>query len=373
MDFSQKVTIFDPIVPTQKVEAQDSSIDTWHDKILITRALRERLPLLKEGAKQRFYLPGGMYIFLPSIEIGLIVGNISIRNVDALVADEGRHDIIIGSEALRKLFTVGAPSAPSADIYEPSSAKQVEIISPWKNDSEALSLEVYPLSGKTVAVRHFEQFLLNLRVLYNISYVCTKLSDSLISDSQIVNIINQDRDIPISHQLQISYVENGSIRVNLKSSCKQALNSISKIFIKGHDIALKEASQPAVPVTKSDSKAVAVSIRPLTAESRSSIATQQAEEEARLNTDRISDTYDKWRQETRENLRFFDDLIMQASKTDQKTALILTHMKNKAIIEIAEQQLLPILRNIPQSDSSSDPVSRGLLLPPLPPVGPDEE
>jgi hypothetical protein len=74
-----------------------------------------------------------MHVQVPLIEIGMIVGTIRVERIPVLVVDGGHHGILLESDLIQKAFAVGKEEG------------EVSVTSPWKEDSEALPIELYPL------------------------------------------------------------------------------------------------------------------------------------------------------------------------------------------------------------------------------------
>lgn len=66
-----------------------------------------------------------------------------------------------------------------------------------------------------------------------------------------------------------------------------------------------------------------------------------------LRAENISKTYETWRNEINARVKFMDQLIGQIQ--DEAIRAELLRKKDEAIRELAEQQLLPLVRNIPHS------------------------
>jgi hypothetical protein len=61
----------------------------------------------------------------------------------------------------------------------------------------------------------------------------------------------------------------------------------------------------------------------------------------------IGKTYDTWRKDVRANMKLFNDLIKEIS--DPQIQKVLLDKKDQAIIGLVEQQLMPIVRNVPRA------------------------
>ena len=96
---------------------------------------------------------------------------------------------------------------------------------------------------------------------------------------------------------------------------------------------------------------------------RDATARRIKEEENKLLFENRQQTYDTWRTEVGERITFVDELISQVEDEDLRREL--SRQKDRALADLVETRLLPMVRNIPRA---SEP-SGGLHL--LPAAGDD--
>ncbi len=77
------------------------------------------------------------------------------------------------------------------------------------------------------------------------------------------------------------------------------------------------------------------------------MAEQILTEQDKLKAENIRATYETWRDELRSQLSFLDELVEHAR--DRTVVERLKEHKNRAILQMAEQQMVPIVRNVPGS------------------------
>ena len=340
------VRVYDPAYPFRLIDAYEPGVDTWYDNAVITRSLRERMSEIPEIGETTLNLSSGMYVKVPLIEIGIQVGSIRIENVQAAVVEEGSYDLLIGKDVLGKVFTVGQESS--------GAETKARVSSDIKDDPEALSIELYPMHPP-VSLKSFEKVIQYERWLYNI-YLISSGVVKLESKWMIDKILSDDYSIPEELQLKLTWIDTGSIWLTLKSSSQKALKYVASLFETG--VSAKLAQQMAESQKAESEAKVQEATRAATVE-------KMIAEQNRLKAENISQTYEAWRNEIRQNLKFMDELIEQLG--DEEAKGILKERKTQAILELAEQQVLPIVRNVPRPYQPQE----GLFL--LPPGNPPTE
>ena len=341
-DIDATVWVFDPVLPFEKIAARSPGIDTWHDEVLITKKLRNKLLNIAETEKRELKLSGGMSLTVPSIELGLQIGSIQIPKIRALVVDEGFHDILLGSAIFRELFksrdSHRADRNTAADAPEP-----FRYSSEAKEDPSALSIEIYPVE-MPFPLHRLEQLIRNQRIVYNIALIANgDVQVDRLPENAIDKVINDDAGIPENLTLQISCIDSGSIWMSLKSGSQAALKRLGSIFETGASAKLSEQLASAKKAENDASISEAT---------RNEVAAAVAAEQEKLRAENIHKTYEVWRSELRAQLDLLDELIDRS--TDKKLVAQLKKRRNDAILQIAEQQMVPIVRNIPGSFVSYD-------------------
>jgi hypothetical protein len=327
-EISVKVAVFDPAIPFKTFEAEDPALDTWHEYVLITAKLRSTIPHVLAMGDDTLRLSGGMSMKVPKIEIGLQIGSI-------------KNDILLGSKVLDQVFTIGR----STDRDQRSSG-EAHVNTARKDDPAGLALELFPVHVP-LDLRKFEELLKYQRWLYNILLVAT--GEVSVPADTISSTIVDDTDIPKSLRLQLAWIDSGSIWITLKSGSISALRKLADIFETGasaklaHDLDA-HGSHPNSGVDRT---------------TRDSTAAEIERERERLQADNLGESYQEWRNEVRRRLSFYDELLEHIEDPDVLREL--KAKKSQAIIQIANQELLPVVRNLPRP---SNPPDTRFLLPP---------
>lgn len=324
-DIAFKVQVFDPAVPFESLTLQKPGLDTWHTITIMTKALRQKFPNVRDAGFEDLMLSGGMEIRVPYVELGVQVGTIKIKKIRILIVDGGYHDLLLGSELINKAFEVGAH-----DVDD------VSVSSAWKEDKTALSIELYPVE-MPFDVRLLERYLKYQRRLYNIILIAERKL-SFDDEWQLEDAIENDANIPEGLKLQLSAIDSGSIWTSLKSGAQSTLKRLASVFDTG--ASAKLAQQMA------DAKKAEVDAG-ISADIRDTTASRLMAEQEMLKAENLRKTYEIWRKEATARLKFMDDLIKQSPDDATKAALL--RKKDEAIREIAEQQMLPMVRNVPQT------------------------
>jgi hypothetical protein len=334
----EKVQIFDPAIPFQLFDASDARFDTWHNKTLVKKEFVSKLPHIQPEKSVSIMVSGNMYVTLPLIKLGIIIGNLKIDEIEAVITDDGDCDILFGSEILNQFFTMG-------DVKrETSSAKITGVV---KDDPTALSIEFYPVQ-MPVDLKNFEAVLKYQRILYNI-FLITSGEIPLPSIVHTLDTIEDDYLIPENLRLKLSWVDSGSIWLTLKGALT-SLKYLSKFYVKGATATLAQKIAQADQL-ENESK--------ITKATRDAVISQKIAEQEALKTENIKKKYESWRDETRSNISFADDLIAQI--TDKELLEKLREQKDIAISQLIQQQILPIVRNYPRELNSTE---SQFLLPP---------
>lgn len=332
-----RVEVFDPAVPFDTHEANYPTIDTWHEMSLITKELRDKLPYVTEIEIGRLSLPGGMSMQVPIVEIGIKIGTIKIKSFKFLVVDEGLHDILLGAELIKNCFELGAPGKEATSV-----------VSPWQEDSESLSLEIFSVSSPFDQVK-FERYLVAFRQLYNILLIASGEID-IASVRDVNDLVDDDQEIPKELRLKISWVDSGSIWMGLKSGSMKTLRMMSNIFDAS---ASAKLAQQVADSKKAEDEAY------ISRETRDATARKITEEQEMHNISNIKKSYDVWRREAKARVKFLDEMI--DSVENEEIAGKLRKKKDEAILALVEQELIPMVQNIPKPREALDGV---LLLPP---------
>lgn len=346
------VSIFDPALPFERVVIIDAGVDTWHEHILITRKVLSHLPHVdKKAGKGVLRVSGGMNLEVPVVTIGLKIGSVELPEVSALVVDNGAYELLLGHSIFGEIFRekAHATAKGAADGTTGEAASSGDDAS----ENEELKVELYPVEWPFDS-RNFEQFLSRGRQLYNIALIALgRIKVSGIGLGSVDSIIGNDEGIPDRLRLKITTIEEGSVVIALKSGCKDALRYLSSAFEKG---ASAKLAQELAEAKDAEVRAT------ISKETRDATALEMRLEKERLSAQHIHETYQQYRSEARDRLGFFNDLIREVS--DPELAGQLRERKDFAILEMADQMMVPIVRHVP--DSHSVLRSTFLALPPAP-------
>lgn len=334
-----KVEVFDPAVPFRTFILEDPAIDTWHTYTLITKEARAKLLQVPNEGIETLQLSGGMSMQVPYVLIGVKVGTIKIENVKALVVDKGYHQILLGNELINKAFKIGK-----------SEEENVSVSSEWKEDSTALSVELFPVNTP-FDIRHFEAFLRQQRRLYNI-FLLLDGEVNLLKVDDIDVFIEEDEGIDPAFRLQLSWIDSGSIWISLKSGSQKTLRRLASLF---DTSASAKLAQQMADAKKAETEAS------ITQDIRDATARRLHDEQEMLRAGNIKKTYDTWRREVKARIKFINEMIEEVQ--DEAIRQKLIKHKNEAIDQLAESQLLPMVRNVPRP---YEPPEGIFLLPPAP-------
>jgi hypothetical protein len=329
-----KVALFDPAFPFEIVTPKNPSLQSWNKLTIITKELRERFPLVPDAGFEEVPILGGMNVRVPYIEIGIKIGTIKIEKTKVAYVDSGWNEIILGEETINKAFEVGKHEA-----------EDVSVSSAVKEDGSALSIELYPVQ-MPFDVRKLERFLRYQRRLYNIVLIAER-QIAFENELDLENAIEGDVEIPREFVLQLSAIDSGSIWISLKSGALSTLKRLASVFDTSTSAKL---AQQLADARKAETAAE------ISSETRMVTVARIAAEQERLRAENIGKSYESWRKDARASLKFIDDLLRQT--TDDGTRSELIKKKDEAILALADQQMLPIVRNLPQPPK----VLPGLLL-----------
>jgi hypothetical protein len=278
-----------------------------------------------------------MSVTVDSIEIGVVVGSIVIERLKVLVVDNGEHDLLLGRDAFDHVFDVAQPGQ-----------SEVRVSSPWKDDSEALALELYPIGGP-VDLRRFGQFLESLRRLHNLGLIAGGAVSSTLQN--IDTLLVDDEGVPSTLRLKLTWIDSGSIWITLKSGSKAALTYVARFFETG---ATARLAQEVAASQDADNQAqINQAVRDETIQRIKS-------EQERLRMENLVATHQAWRNDALRQLEWIDDLLKRVE--DNELRLALKRRRDDTIRAMVEQPLMPIVRNVPhEPETRSD-----FMLPPAP-------
>lgn len=344
---SVQVKIFDPLRPGERATANRPGVDTWHRRSLITKDLLQQLSHVHPLRRERLDVSSGMQVETDAVELGVEIGGIRIDRVIVLVVESGAHDLLLGNDILEHTFRLGEVDAGKERSVSPGSvpiAGNVRVSSPLKDDPKAVAIELYPTQGP-VELRNLEQFFRNLRRLHNIALLAGGEVRAGHESDDIESVLELDAGVSDELRLRLQWIDSGSIWITLKSGSKSALLYMARLFDTG-------ATVEAEALESGRGNSVDDEVR------KATNARVKAEQE-RLRVENLTATFVKWREEVRQRLDLMDDLIARAG--DKSLAAALRKKRDEAVLQIADQNLHPIVRNRPNPFEIDNTL---LLLPP---------
>ena len=282
-----------------------------------------------------------MYLKAPYLYIGAQIGSVRFDKFEVLVVDNGSYDILLGKNVFDSLFK----------MQTEQDTNTVSFSSNNKEDSSPLSFEIYPVEYP-FDLLNFEKAMKNLRILHNIALLADKSIKVNNFDQQLIdNMLKNDYGIPDQLKLKVGILDNGSIWVSLKSGSIAGLKYVASFFERG---AVAKLSQEVANSQKNEVEAN------INKETREATIEKILSENEKLKAENIHETYQAFRKECRARLQFFDEIIEQVSDTQLKEQIV---KQKQALIEMANLQMVPIVRNVTGSYFSIN----GPDMPALPP------
>lgn len=324
------LSIFDPAIPFEKVKVAKPEIDVWHPQVLITEEIIDQLPHVERDRRAELHVSSGMKIEVPLVTIGIEVGKMVVEDVEALVVNHGPHGIILGKNILHRIFRSGDDNIFLDEHYDEGGATLKHEI-----DEDSLVVEYYPVQ-EPYSSKSLEEVLRSQRVLHNIALIASGYMKSDVSKESVNDVLENDTGIHDAYRLKVTSIEEGSVWISLKSGSQKALNYVGSIFEKG---ASAKLAQEVSEAKKAETDAE------ISKETRDASIVAIISEKQRLNAENIHKTYETFRSECKAQLAFFDDLINESSNSELKS--ILKEKKDQAILSLAEQKMVPIVRNVP--------------------------
>ncbi len=335
--------VFDPINITNEVIADRFIIDTWHSQGLMKGSLFKKLSGVTPSGKTKVMLSSGMYVELPLVRVGIQIGNIRALPVEFALVDNGAAPILFGSDFLEKLFDMQATGVGSHENGV-SAGTSVFNEPPEKYESDSLGIRLIP-EGKTVDAIQLERFLRSVRTIHNAGVItCEKLhqhddwqGDNANRKLQAVeNTLIRDQSLCENNTLQITWVENGSIWLSIKSGSKSAFSWLSQIFEKSTDARLRAT------IAEASSAEEDAEIKRLT---RNEIANAKAWEQRRTAANSIRETRKEWQKTILAEIDFKAKLIEKIQ--DPQMREVIQKQLDNALSELVSSEFMPVIENMP--------------------------
>lgn len=345
--------VFDPVNITTSAIAPKFIIDTWHTQGLMQTSLFRKLRGVAPSSTTRVMLSSGMYVDLPLVKVGVQIGNIRALPVEFALVNDGAAPLLFGSAFLEKLFDMQAKGIAAAESG--SDATSVSIDPPEKYDSDSLGIRLIP-EGQSVDAIQLERFLRSVRTIHNIGVIaCDRLHQH--NDWQgdnarrkvvaVTNTITSDGSLYDANTLHISWIENGSVWLSLKSGSKAAISWLSQLFEKTTDARLRKTIAEAASAEED------AAIKQLT---RDEIANAKAWEQRRVAANHIKDARKDWQQTVLGEIDFRAKLAEKI--TDPEIRAEAEKQINLALSDLVSSNFMPVIENIP----NIDPSKRDILL-----------
>ena len=316
-------------------------IDTWHSQGLMESQLFEKLNMVPTVGKTKIALSSGMYVERPLVKVGVQIGNIKALPVEFALVDQGSAPILFGSEFLETLFDLQIVGISETD-NELNSGTTISIESPKKYESDSLGVRLIP-EGSTIDAIQLERFLRSVRTIHNAGLIaCDKLhqhKDWNNSSSQIdavKNTLKADYSLWEKDALHISWVDNGSIWISLKSGSKSAFSWLSQIFEKSTDARLRSTMSEAASAEED------LIIKRLT---RDELVNAKLWEHKKNAAQNIKETRTEW-QETVLNEIDFKAKLIEKIEDDAVREAVQKEL-DVALNELISSKFMPIIENMP--------------------------
>lgn len=341
---NRECKVFDPVNITNVGIANRFIIDTWHSQGLMQNSLFDQLTGVYPVGKTKVMLSSGMYVERPLVKVGIQIGNIRALPVEFALVDDGAAPILFGSDFLEKLFDMQAKGIAAAG-NDDDSRTTVSIEPPDKYDPDSLGIKLIP-DGKSVDAIQLERFLRSVRTIHNAGVIaCDRLhqhndwqgDNAKRKAKAIRNTLSSDESLWEETSLHITWVENGSIWVSLKSGSKAAFSWLSQLFDKSTDARLRATIAEAASAEED------AAIKQLT---RDELANAKAWEHRRNAAKNIRETREDWQNTILGEIDFKSKLIEKIQ--DEETRNIVQCELDKAISDLVASEFMPVIENMPR-------------------------
>jgi len=316
--------IFDPVIPEEKVSVTNIEVYDGYTDVLIKKKLVEKLKTVSELGQELVKLPSGIKIQLPYVEIGIRINSIKFNKLKTFIVEDNYYDLILGKSAILELFNL----------------ENIETSNKKKASKELLSIKIHSLDN-SYKILNVEKFLRESRRLFNVSMIIEgEIEVNTLED--IDNVIDNEIGIPENKKLQLSWIEEGSIWITLKSAAK-SLFSFGKMIVAGKSSILEEKFY-AAKKNKIESETLQ--------ELLPRIIEERKAEKEKFTAEHRHETNKIWREEMKEQISFLDEMIAKAIKPELASKLI--EKKNEIIETLCNQNMFPEIINMPDKQLLGD-------------------
>jgi hypothetical protein len=320
-----RALLYDPVIPFVKSIVEDAALDTYFDYCVIRRDFFEaNFAEVQKLDSSPVTVSHGMQVQTPTVRLGVQVGNRASNSVLCYIFDSGPREFVIGMNFITQSLTV---------LEDGSDYKSYSVFEE-KSNPELLTVELYSIEDETRAI-WLQEILHHTRMLFNILLILELNIPITLAD--IDGQSDFEHLIPEGERLRISAVDHGSIVLSFAAGAK-VLGQFAHLF--------KVATTANIAKQMADLNKAELAGR-LSEEIREDIKRKMSLEQSALAAKSIASTYDSWRKEVKGNLKLFDDLI--AASGNPEIAARLKARKDAAILAIVDQQLLPVITNLPRA------------------------
>ncbi|MDR0232099.1 MAG: hypothetical protein LBI82_08270 [Dysgonamonadaceae bacterium] len=316
--------IFNPVIPEEKVSVTNIDVYYGYTDVIIKRKLVEQLKTIPELGRELVNLPSGIKIQLPYVEIGIRINSVKFNNLKAFVVEDNYYDLVLGKSAISELFDF----------------ENIQVSNRKKESKELLSIRIHSVDN-SYKILNVENFLRESRRLFNVSMIIEgEIEVNTLED--IDNVIDNEIGIPENKKLQLSWIEEGSIWITLKSTAK-SLFSFGKMLVGGKSSILEEKFYEA-----KKNKIESETLQELLPQ----IIEERKAEKEKFTAEHRHETNKIWREEMKEQISFLDEMITKTIKPE--LALKLIEKKNEIIETLCNQNMLPEIINMPDKQMLGD-------------------
>jgi hypothetical protein len=337
--------IFDPIRITTLTRTNKFIVDTWFSTGLIANSLYRQLPGIEVVGTGELHLSSGMTVHRPLLRVGIQINNIRALPIDLFVVDDGPAPLLLGSDFVRSLFKIGAKSPATLGSSGPITPGEISLDVEEKYDPESIGIRLLPIEG-SIETLQLERFLRGIRAVHNIGIIANsglhqhddwpdKGSEEKKRQA-VRETIRNDRSLGSDNTLVISWIEEGSVWLSLKTGAKAAMSWLAQIFEKSMDARLRSTISAAALAEEE------VQIKQLT---REEIANAKSWEQRRFAANQIRQTREEWRKLVLGEIDFRKKLTERIS--DPIVRKEAEQSLQQALSDLVDSDFLPIIEHVP--------------------------
>ena len=356
--------IFYPIRITTLTRTNKFIVDTWFSTGLIANSLYRQLPGIEVVGTGELHLSSGMTVHRPLLRVGIQINNIRALPIDLFVVDDGPAPLLLGSDFVRSLFKIGAKSPATLGSSGPITPGEISLDVEEKYDPESIGIRLLPIEG-SIETLQLERFLRGIRAVHNIGIIANsglhqhddwpdKGSEEKKRQA-VRETIRNDRSLGSDNTLVISWIEEGSVWLSLKTLARRGADDgrqgddVIRIPHRARDdvaVAAVAASDPEPGVDAAFGEAALaeeeVQIKQLT---REEIANAKTWEQRRFAANQIRQTREEWRKLVLGEIDFRKKLTERIS--DPIVRKEAEQSLQQALSDLVDSDFLPIIEHVP--------------------------